>query len=486
MTTHELRDLAEASRYLLEGLWLQRAAVPTAATVRPALEWALEIASSGNPLPPTGFVADVGHAIFSPGGAVRQATDASTSVGLPAGLARTYEDHVLGKLYADFHFERAGDALRRYQGRDRIRGLAFVVNQFRERANFPGVFLSPAVIRGFLELPPDEVLARGWETLGRNGLFPLLPELYHDLIAASRRIAEVLGPEDIFELEHGTALLELGQRVALRQVLQTTDRLEAALPAHHVRAPAGRHAVPTRILDEDTYPVGGYSSVSNRGSIESLLHSQLAYMEASDERPDMFDIKFLRDELLYYSRDENQFLRRRRAFIFGLSADLVRTRFKDAELPVQRIVLLLSLTVAVVRKISEWLSTDALVFTFTFLDGGDSTILADEQGLLGLILREPISNGTVRLERRRSPEELTEECRRQARRSLCHCLLLGIDPPRLASFEPDDTFVSRLTAAGPTPVLGLPQEFDSPATGESDSPLSGWAGALERLLRAWS
>ena len=37
--------------------------------------------------------------------------------------------------------------------------------------------------------------------------------------------------------------------------------------------------VPTRILDEDIYPVGGFTSLSNRGSIESLLHSQLAYME---------------------------------------------------------------------------------------------------------------------------------------------------------------------------------------------------------------
>ena len=62
---------------------------------------------------------------------------------------------------------------------------------------------------------------------------------------------------------------------------------------------------PTRALDEDTYPVGGFTSISTRGSIESLLHSQLAYME-TDERPDLFDIKFLRDELLYYARDENQ------------------------------------------------------------------------------------------------------------------------------------------------------------------------------------
>ena len=34
----------------------------------------------------------------------------------------------------------------------------------------------------------------------------------------------------------------------------------------------------------------------------------LARMILRDERPDLFDMKFVRDELLYYSRDENQFL----------------------------------------------------------------------------------------------------------------------------------------------------------------------------------
>ena len=37
----------------------------------------------------------------------------STTNGLPSSLLRTYEDHVLGKLYADWTFSRAGDALRR-------------------------------------------------------------------------------------------------------------------------------------------------------------------------------------------------------------------------------------------------------------------------------------------------------------------------------------------------------------------------------------
>src|SRR5262249_58534221 len=139
--------------------------------------------------------------------------------------------------------------------------------------------------------------------------------------------------------------------------------------------------------DEDTYPVGGYASVANRGSIESLLHSQLAYMEDHD-RPDLFDIKYLRDELLYYSRDENQFLRRRRTLMFALFPDLVRTRFKDAELPWQRCVLWLGLLVAAVRKLTEWLSEDALLFEFCILDLGTPDILAQEQELLEMTLRE--------------------------------------------------------------------------------------------------
>src|SRR5207248_6066964 len=141
-------------------------------------------------------------------------------------------------------------------------------------------------------------------------------------------------PEDVFELEHRTALDDLSQRLALRQVLQAAQQFEQGLPQHRIRPLAGRQEVPTRVLDEDTYPVGGFSSLSTRGSVESLLYSQLAFME-EQERPDLFDVKYLRDELLYYARDENNFLRRRRTFAFVLFPDLVQAHFKDADLPWQ-------------------------------------------------------------------------------------------------------------------------------------------------------
>src|SRR5262249_13364593 len=180
----------------------------------------MEVASAGQPLPPPGFIADVGHAAFGDDWEGRAGREAVAVPNLPINLVRTYEDHVLGKVYADWTFSRAGDALRRYQGRDRARGLAFLFEQFRERAGFDGVEMSPGVIKAALDAAPEEVHNHGWESLRHDGPDPLLAHLYESLIAAARRTAEVLGPENVFQLEKRTALQEYGQRLAVRQVLK--------------------------------------------------------------------------------------------------------------------------------------------------------------------------------------------------------------------------------------------------------------------------
>ncbi len=483
---YELRDPDEARQFLVQGLRLQRVRAPVAARVRPVLRWALELASSGQSLPPLGFVADLGHAALGAdweAGAVR---DSLLTTALAPGLVRTYEDYVLGKFYADWTFARASDALRRLQGedieRDQARGLAFLLGAFRARADFGGVEMSPGIIKSLLDLAPQEVLAQGLQSLEREGLHPYLEELYLALIAAARRTAEVLAPEDIFELEHGTALAEFGERVALRQILQAATRLEATLPAQRIRPRAGRQEVPTRILDEDTYPVGGFSSLSTRGSVESLLHSQLAFMERS-ERPDLFDLKFLRDELLYYARDENQFLRRRRSFVFALYPDLIQTRQKDPTLPYQRGVLLLALLVVVVRRLSDWLSTDALRFEFLFLSEQKkepSDPLAPERDLLQMLFREQIVNETVAISSDITVDSLAKACTLRGRRSLCHCLTLSIQD---RDFEAQDTVVTRLVVNAATPSLGV--RDGKPEAPKADEPFENWAETLVNLLRLW-
>jgi len=207
MRTKEIRDPDEVRTFLTQGLWLQRVvAPPTAATVQPALTWALEVLARGQPLPPVGFVADLGHVALGLDWEGKAGRPRAPVPNVPADLLPTYEDHVLGKLYADWTFARAGEALRRYkEGRARARGLAFVLEQFHGRALrsdpalLPWVEFSPAIVQSLLEYPPDELLRQGYESLQKEGPHADLLDLYRSLIAAARRMAEVLDPADVDE-----------------------------------------------------------------------------------------------------------------------------------------------------------------------------------------------------------------------------------------------------------------------------------------------
>ena len=107
-----LRDADVARRFCCKDFVFRRAA-PVAANVGPALEWCQQIAGEGHPLPPIGFVADIGNIALGLDREKRQRKQQVEIPGLPHGLIRSYEDLVLGKIYADYSFERAGDALRR-------------------------------------------------------------------------------------------------------------------------------------------------------------------------------------------------------------------------------------------------------------------------------------------------------------------------------------------------------------------------------------
>ena len=497
MTVVELRDLDAAREYLVQGLWLQRVLKPSAATVKAALTYALHIASGDQPLPPPGFVGDVAAVAFGAEGG--KWTKSHPEVpGWPHTLTRSYEDHLLGKLYADWTFERASDALRRYPEADRGKGLAYVVKQFRGRGKVGGVSLSPAVLRSLLAANPDDLLNQGYELFTRDGPNPLLVSQYEELVKAARRTAELLDPEDVIALEQRTALADMGEYVAHRQILQATARFEARLPSRPVRPLVGRREVPTRVLDEDQYPVGGYTSISTKGSIESLLHSQLAYME-KEERPDLFDMKYVRDELFYYSRDENQFLRRRRVFLFVFDPALADARVKDPDLPYQRIVLALAVVLAVVRRLSDWLSTDALRFELLFPPVKGKSPLESEAKLFEVLLSELRANGSAAVARPGGPDGKNPHtkadrfagvldaadgvrayCERQSRTAQVQVLTLGTAP----EWQPLETAVTATLAVnGPTPALtdGNGEKVELPA----DEPFEAWVEAVLRVLGMW-
>ena len=74
----------------------------------------------------------------------------------------------------------------------------------------------------------------------------------------------------------------------------------------------------------------------------------------TEERPDLFDVKFSPTNCCITRRDENQFLRRHRTFVFVLYPDLTATATRTPDLPYQRGVLLLALMTVALHKLSEW------------------------------------------------------------------------------------------------------------------------------------
>ena len=176
-----------------------------------------------------------------------------------------------------------------------------MAERFCTAADAGGVLLSPAIFKGLIESGKRCARVGPGNLHARAGLSQTLKQQVTRLIAGCRHIAEVLTAEDIFELEHGSAIADLGQRIATRQVIAMSRRMKSAVQSMG-KPRVTQRDVATQLLDEDSYPVGGFASIATRGSLESLLHSQLAYMEPpGSRRPDLFDIKFLRDELLYYS-----------------------------------------------------------------------------------------------------------------------------------------------------------------------------------------
>lgn len=452
-----LREAEAIASLLAEGMAMARQAVRDAEGFKQLVGIVFHLAADDQPVPLPALIADVASSLLT--------GESRLPPGSDRPEIRAYDDFVLAKLGMDRLLERAGEAIQNLPIDDRPRGIAYLLKEIRGRLDLPAVELSPGVVRGLLDRSAEELAAWAGE------LSPLTLSLLRGTAAAFRNAADVLVLEDVLALEQRTALLPFGQYLAHRQILQTSKwfRVQARIPT---RRATRRRQVATRLRDEDQYPIGGYSSISNRGALESLLHSQLAYMEPTGaDRPDLFDLKYLRDELFYYARDENDFHRQRRSFRIAFHPSLFAARRKDAELPVQRIILALGLVDAMIQELREKLATEALTFSIAFLPVDGQPELNHERELVSLAQRDAIQRGELVLERP-GVTEWTDGLRKARESGACEALLIGYGQPARED-------ASVLDLAHAVPAL-------HPAhAGHEASLADAWLGVYQALLVEW-
>jgi hypothetical protein len=348
-----------------------------------------------------------------------------------------YEDEVLGRWAVDPSVREAHIALAGLPDAIRDRSIAHAVAlavsgplmsvEGLARAN-------PAHLRDLIEKAPDalvklpidfearrEAIADKWRDFVRD-------QLTRALAALPRR--RVFTDEDIWEISHLDALPSDSARLSLREVHRAQRRVGAADPTQLLSLKRRVREVPMEDTESDRYPTGGFDAVSTKGSFENLVRSEIAYVgEAADilDGIDLFDLRFVESELLFYTRDESPLLDQRRELTFVIERPS-ELRTKERTLSAQSLVLVHALILAMQKDVTRAFGTRGSHATIAYLVASeeDAKAAAEETGLLSLTLEAELNHRRVDIVTARSWDEvptkrrivfspLTEESRAEAR-----------------------------------------------------------------------
>lgn len=483
MTTLELRDAEAATRWMAAGVCLMRLGAPGPSEVSAVTRRLLSAVSESGALPPIGVLGDVGKLVFG--------ASLDFSAPLPAtqpevsAAVRAYEDQFLGRLAQDPRIEAVSDAIARLPKSMRDDAVALLVARLLDRIGFShAVSMSPGVARRVTQAPIEDLLESGYATLREAGRVPrVLAEGYTGLVQRARRTGALLQESDIFVLENLTVLSSLTQRMAIEQVVEVADALMSHLPKR-MKPKSARQAgrTPTNIEDEDRYPIGGFAAIANSGSMENLVTSELVYMDEGEGEVDLFDMRYVEGELLYYTRDESVFIRNRRAVTFVMEQELVRARFKDQGLAWQRLVMAMGLLSASVQKLSAWLSEEGLFFRVVFVGSPDGGPLEAEMGLCRLLLGEWIDKqmaDVVEVEDRRQALAMAEE---DARLAQADVVDFTMERPVDEDLDPR-VRLATISLVDPSPSLAWSDHAPGAVTTDAE-PWAAWLAVSAGLLQS--
>lgn len=336
-----------------------------------------------------------------------------------AGILRQYDANLLNALLQERVWTQVREALAASTGKISLEAAARAVEILLSRLaryypedavpvmegarlrtfSFPVDVELKARAAAFLE--PEGVPSDFWE-VRLQALQTFLKGVLEEV-----RWRDLYTSSDLFELANWGVLDTEAKRMGVRQLNDTEARLnEARLP--RVRLQDDLTEVNTKFEDDTTYPVGGLSGLTNRGTFDNLVRSELIYMDegGGPGEPTLFDLRFAENELLYYMRNDGVQRRRRRTLyvIFDLgSAGAGSTYFQKAPgLPYGFGTLAQGLAVRTVRDLLAAFDADAVRVEVAYvcgnLEGKALRPVQDEADLLALVFGEEIKQGRLAIE----------------------------------------------------------------------------------------
>ncbi|MDF1813697.1 MAG: hypothetical protein P1V20_15965 [Verrucomicrobiales bacterium] len=261
--------------------------------------------------------------------------------------------------------------------------------------------INPGLLRDYLfpeNTRPEDYSAGDFETL--------LEEFLGE-INANVNWGNILFEEDLFELTHLEALATDHLRVGCRQILEVSRLLHDPVP-NQLDLTTHEDGADTAFLDETHYPTGGLAGLTNRGSFENLLTSELVYLDEGTKDVSLFELRYAEGELLYYLRDSGNLRRKRRTIHFVLDVGEI---FEN-KLPGynwQYSVLLQGLCLRLLHDLFEIFEMDALRFHFHYIESPQASLdeldfFNGEIGVMKTVLADYTRHGWVTFETKETIE----------------------------------------------------------------------------------
>lgn len=324
-----------------------------------------------------------------------------------------YENMLLGTLLQEPAFVEARDRMPS-KGNVRLgagqRLVEILLQSFGE--HYPQwIELDPSHLRDIamppvVDINPAAQLDRLLERVGDEDLF------YDGLKAMLKGITEhvywknLLKSEDLFEIENWEVLDTEAKRIGSRQISEVERRLgEHRLP--RIRLRQETMEVETDFDDDTTYPTGGFSGLTNRGSFENLVRSELVYM-GEGSPVSLFDMRFAENELLFYLRNDGVMRRKRRFVHFFLDLDAIfHAKSPGHEYPFA--TLSQGLVARLVRDLMQTFEDDAITLFVHYLFRPNKSWGAEqvrqererverEMSLLSLVLGRELRQESVKID----------------------------------------------------------------------------------------
>jgi len=212
--------------------------------------------------------------------------------------------------------------------------------------------------------------------------------------------SELIKEEDMFELQHWEVLDREALRIGCRQLLELERKL-GEVDIRRVAIANEDSETESAFVDETHYPTGGLAGLTNRGSFENLVLSELVYMESGQDI-DLFDVRYLEGELLYYMRDAGLLRRKRRTIhiIYDLG-EAFQTKSRGYKYPF--CTLFQGFGLRLVRDLFKVFEDDAVEIHFHYLYKKakkkevhpEIDILQPEMELMQLLLSDHIQHQRV-------------------------------------------------------------------------------------------